>query len=52
MAGELAAIAVLEPEDHVTDAPGERQCGDDPTVGPAERRPRRRAGQGESARTA
>ena len=46
--GELTPIAVLEPEDDVADASGERQRGDDPAVGPAEGGARRRTGEGEA----
>ncbi len=49
---ELAAVAVLEPEDDVADAPGERHGGDDPALGPAEGGAWRRTGEGEAAGTA
>jgi hypothetical protein len=52
MAGELAPIAVLEPQDDIADTPGERQGGDDPAVGPAERRAWRRTGEREAAGSA
>jgi hypothetical protein len=52
VAGELAAIAVLEPQDDVADTTGERQGGDDPAVGPAERRAWRRTGEREAAGSA
>ena len=47
--GELATVAVLEPEDDVADAAGEGHGGDDPTLGPAEGGAWRRTGEGEAA---